>query len=105
MGALVEAMQTVGWPAFMLGFVVLIAGLPASAPAAVRLAGVLGATAMGLGGFLTEGLHVLAAGPLFIGGNLLALWLVWVGVAVLRGTSPTTVESPRVKPGEIALTT
>jgi hypothetical protein len=83
-GLVVEAMQAIGWPAFMLGFVILIAGVPTSAPAVVRLAGIVGATAMGLGGFLTEGLHIAAAGPLFIGGNLLALWTVWAGVVSAR---------------------
>jgi hypothetical protein len=104
MGTLVEAMQAVGWPAFMLGFVLLIAGVPTSAPAAVRLAGVVGATAMGLGGVLTEGLHLVAAGPLFIGGNLLALWLVWGGLAAMRDGQATVTEARRIEHGEPALT-
>jgi hypothetical protein len=104
MGTLVEAMQAVGWPAFMLGFVLVIVGVPTSAPAAVRLAGMLGAAAMGLGGVLTEGLHLVAAGPLFIGGNLLALWLVWGGLATVRGGRATVYEAKRIERSEPVLT-
>jgi hypothetical protein len=104
MGALVEAMQAVGWPAFMLGFVLLIAGLPSTAPAAVRLAGAVGALAMGLGGLLTEGLQLPAAGPLFIGGNLLAVWLVWSGLAAVRRGWATATTARRSECGESALT-
>jgi hypothetical protein len=104
MGALVEAMQAVGWPAFMLGFVLLIAGLPSSAPAVVRLAGAVGALAMGLGGLLTEGLHLPAAGPLFIGGNLLAVWLVWSGVAAVRRGWASANTARRSERGASALT-
>jgi hypothetical protein len=104
MGRLVESMQAVGWPAFMLGFVLLIAGLPTSAPAAVRLAGAIGATAMGLGGLLTEGLHLVAVGPLFIGGNLLALWLVWAGVVVARHAQAAASNPRRIERREPALT-
>jgi len=105
MGGLVEAMQAVGWPAFMLGYVILIFGVPTSAPAAVRAAGVVGASAIGLGGFLTEGLHIAAAGPLFIGGNLLALWLVWSGIAAARHGQATAIVVRRIERGEPALTT
>ena len=105
LGTLVESMQAIGWPAFMLAFVLLIAGLPSSAPAAVRLVGVIGATAMGLGGLLTEGLHLVVAGPLFIGGNLLALWLVWAGVVVVRRGQATAGSARRIERREPALTT
>ena len=88
----------------MLGFVLLIAGLTNSAPAAVRLAGAVGALAVGLGGFLTEGLHLPAAGPLFIGGNLLAVWLVWSGVALVRRSRATATTARRIERGESALT-
>lgn len=104
MGALAEAMQAVGWPAFALGFVLLITGLHSSAPAAVRLAGVVGALAMGLGGILTEGLHLVAAGPLFIGGNLLAVWLVWSGVAAVRRGRATGTAARPIERREPALT-
>jgi hypothetical protein len=105
MGTLVEAMQAVGWPAFMLGFVLLIAGLPTSAPAAVRLAGGVGAAAMGLGGLLTEGLHLVAAGPLFIGGNLLVLWLVWAGLTLALRRQAMVSDGRRIERGQPALTT
>ena len=104
MGTLVERMQAVGWPAFMLGFAILIVGLPSSAPAAVRVAGVVGATAMGLGGFLTEGLHLIAAGPLFIGGSLLPVWLVWSGIAAARYSQPSASVARRVERSEPAPT-
>ncbi len=83
--ALTDPMQTVGWPAWMLGFVLLAVGARAAAPRMVRAAGVLGAAAMGVGGITVEGLQIVAVGPLFIGGALLALWMVWAGVVALRG--------------------
>lgn len=84
MVALVDAMQAVGWPAFGLGFGLLAAGLAGVTPRWVALLGAIGAGAVGLAGLLAQGLHLLQAGVLFLGGNLLALWMVWAGVRVAR---------------------
>jgi hypothetical protein len=69
--ALTDPMQSVGWPAWMAGFVLLAVGVPAAA-------------AMGIGGITVEGLQIVAVGPLFIGGALLSLWLVWAGMVTAR---------------------
>jgi hypothetical protein len=98
---LTEPMQTVGWPAWMVGFALLALGARASAPRVVRLIGVIGAAAMGVGGITVEVLKIVATGPLFIGGALLAFWMVWAGVVAVRGQraiaatlSPATREAP-----------
>lgn len=82
---LVESMQAVGWPAWMLGLILLAVGVAGSAPRLVVIAGVAGAVAMALAGILVEGLGIIAAGPLFMGGNLVAIWMVWAGVRLVRG--------------------
>lgn len=79
MATLVDAMQGVGWPALGLGFALLALGVPASAPRIVAIAGAAGAISIGLAGFLAQALHFLWAGVLFIGGHLLALWMIWAG--------------------------
>ncbi len=81
---LIDAMQAVGWPAFALGFGLLAAGTPASAPRWVEILGMVGAAALGLAGLLAQGLHILQAGVLFLGGHLLAFWMIWAGVRLAR---------------------
>ena len=46
--------------------------------------GVVGGVAIGLAGPLAQGLHVMQAGVLFLGGNLLALRMVWGGIRIIR---------------------
>jgi len=92
--ALTEPMQAVGWPAWMLGFVLLALGGHATAPGAVRIIGAVGAAAMGVGGILVEGLKIVDAGPLFIGGALLAVWMTWAGVVAVRSRRDTAAAPP-----------
>ena len=84
MASLVEALQGIGWPALGLGFALLAVCVPASAPRWVRILGAVGAVAIGLGGLLTEAFHIPQAGTLFLGGHLLAFWMVWAGVRATR---------------------
>lgn len=88
---LIDAMQAVGWPALALGFGLLAAGVPGSAPRWLVVMAMVGAAALGLAGLLAQGLHLLQAGVLFLGGHLLALWMVWAGIRVAR--SRTRVSS------------
>lgn len=81
---LIDVMQAVGWPGLGLGFGLLAAGVRAAAPRWVAMLGVVGAAAVGLAGLLAQGLHILQAGILFLGGNLLALWMVWAGIRAVR---------------------
>jgi len=79
--SLVDAMQAVGWPFFALAFVLLAVSTHWS-PLWVRVAGVLGACALAVGGLVVQGLHVLALGPVFIVGNALAFWMIWAGIHI-----------------------
>ena len=81
---LVDPMQAVGWPGLGLGFCLLAAGVRGAAPRLVAVLGMVGAAALGLAGLLAQALHILEAGVLFLGGHLLALWIVWAGVGVVR---------------------
>ena len=81
---LIDAMQAVGWPGLALGFGLLAAGTPASAPRWVEVLGMVGAAALGLAGLLAQGLHILQAGVLFSGGHLLAFWMIWAGIRAAR---------------------
>lgn len=78
--SLIDAMQAVGWPALGIGFALLAASVPASAPRPVAILGAVGAVALGLAGLLAQGLHIIQAGVLFMGGHLLALWMIWAGI-------------------------
>ena len=81
---LIDAMQAVGWPTLGLGFAMLAVGVREAAPRWLGLLGAIGAAAVGLAGLLAQGLHLLEAGVLFLGGNLLAVWMVWAGVRTVR---------------------
>lgn len=95
MATLVDAMQGVGWPALGLGFALLAVGAAASAPRWVRALGAAGGVAIGLAGLLAQALHILQAGVLFLGGHLLALWMVWAGVRLARtAREPATCPPP-----------
>lgn len=89
-------MQTLGWPWFGLGMAGLaLAGMQGQALSG-RWAGIMGAiggVALAAGGFLTEGMEIIQAGVLFPIGILLSLWLVWVGIRLVR----STVARPRVR--------
>jgi hypothetical protein len=88
---LIDAMQAVGWPGLALGFGLLAAGVPASAPRWVELMAMIGAVALGFAGILAQALHILQAGVLFFGGHLLALWMVWAGIRAARSRTPPPV--------------
>ncbi len=84
MFSLFAAMHALGWPTFAAGFIVLILGVPHAAPAIVRIVGIIGAVALGLAGVLVAGFFLPQFGWLFIGGDLLAIWIVWAGTQALR---------------------
>jgi hypothetical protein len=81
-------LQAVGWPAFTLGLVLIMLGMTLINKI-VKILGVIGAAAMGVGGILNEGFHINAAGPLFMGGVLVALWFVWAGIQLSRSANKT----------------
>lgn len=87
---LIDVMQAVGWPGLGLGFGLLAAGARGAAPRWVAMLGVAGAVAVGLAGLLAQGLHILQAGVLFLGGNLLAFWMIWAGIQTVRGGAVIT---------------
>lgn len=92
---LIDAMQAVGWPALGLGFALLAYGARDAAPRWLGLLALLGAVAVGLAGLLAQGLHILSAGVLFAGGNLLSLWLLWAGVRAARTRSADRVDAKK----------
>ena len=82
-------MQTVGWPWFGLGMAGLaLAGMQGHVLSGrwSGIMGALGGVAFAAGGFLTEGLAIIQAGVLFPVGLLLSLWLMWVGIRLVRST-------------------
>ena len=85
--ALIDAMQAIGWPALALGFGLLAAGVPAASPRWLAVLAMTGAAALGLAGLLAQGLHILQAGVLFLGGHLVALWMIWSGIRTARSGS------------------
>ena len=84
MASLVDAMQAVGWPALGAGFALLAACARGATPRWLSIVGAVGAVALGLAGLLAQGLHIVQAGVLFLGGHLLSLWMVWAGVRLTR---------------------
>lgn len=94
--ALVDQMQSIGWPAFGLGFALVAAGARNAAPLAVRWIGAVGASAMGLAGLLVVGLHILYLEPLFAGGFFLGVWMMWAGIRTARSTSLQSIDSLEV---------
>jgi hypothetical protein len=102
MFSLFAAMHALGWPTLAAGFIVLILGVPHAAPAIVRIAGIIGALAMGLAGALVAGFFLTRFGWLFIGGDLLAIWIVWAGTRTMRGGTPRTA-AETLEPGTSAL--
>lgn len=82
-------MQTIGWPWFGLGMAGLaLVGMQGRVLCGrwAGIVGVLGGLAFAAGGSLTEGLAVIQAGILFPVGLLLSLWLMWVGIRLVRST-------------------
>jgi len=79
--SLIDVMQAAGWPFFALAFI-LLAVSTRWTPVWVKVAGVLGACALGIGGLVVQGLHVVALGPVFIVGNALAFWMIWAGIHI-----------------------
>jgi hypothetical protein len=95
---LIEAMQTVGWPAFSAGWILLAIGCGrALAPRPVVALAVIGAAAMAVGGVLVEGFGIIGARGLFQLGGLVALWLLWAGIRLVR-TSATQAGSRAAEP-------
>lgn len=92
---LFAAMHAGGWPILGTGFILLILGMRAAAPLPVRILGVLGALAMGLAGILVAGFYLTSFGWLFIGGELLAIWIIWAGVQTARGAARTTSDDKK----------
>jgi hypothetical protein len=79
--SLIDVMQAAGWPFFALAFILLAINTRWT-PVWVRVAGVIGACALAIGGLVVQGLHVVALGPVFIFGNALAFWMVWAGIRI-----------------------
>lgn len=93
---LLEVMQTVGWPAFSAGWILLAVGCGRRlAPRFVIALNVAGAAAMGVPGTLVEGFGVMAAAPLFQLGGLQVIWLLWAGIRLARSRVPDFAEAPR----------
>lgn len=67
-------------PALMLGALLINLGSPRLAPRAVRVIGAIGMVALGLAGPLVDGTHDIALWPLYLGGVLTCVWIIWAGV-------------------------
>jgi hypothetical protein len=88
MANLVDAMQGVGWPALGVGFALLALFTRGTTPRWVSIAGAIGAVALALAGVLAQALQIAQAGVLFLGGHLLALWMAWAGIHLVRQGPP-----------------
>lgn len=96
---LIEVMQTVGWPMFAAGWILLAVGCGRRlAPRAVVALNVAGAAALGVAGILVEGLGVVAAAPLFQLGGLQVIWLAWSGLRLARGREVEVIEASTAHP-------
>lgn len=67
-------------PALMLGVLLINLGSRHLAPLAIRVIGAVGMVALGLAGPFVDGIHVIMLWPLYLGGILACIWLIWVGV-------------------------
>lgn len=94
---LFAVMHAAGWPTLGAGFILLALGIRSVAPLPVRILGVVGALAMGLAGVLVAGFYLTSFGWLFIGGELLAIWIVWAGVQTARGVTCRTASGPEAE--------
>ncbi|MGH9586717.1 MAG: hypothetical protein ACRD3F_07165 [Acidobacteriaceae bacterium] len=94
---LFATMHAAGWPTIAAGFITMILGIREGVPLAIRIIGIVGALAMGLAGILVAGFYLTSFGALFIGGDLLAIWIVWAGVQIARGRMSDSISlvSPR----------
>lgn len=86
-----------GWPTIGAGFILVILGVRVAVPLPVRILGVVGALAMGLAGILVAGFFLTSFGWLFIGGELLGVWIVWAGIQTARVATPAASPSPRAR--------
>jgi hypothetical protein len=103
---LLEVMQTVGWPAFSAGWILLAVGCGRSlAPRLVIALNVAGAAAMGLAGVLVEGFGMVAAAPLFQLGGLQVIWLLWAGIRLARDRWTELAPSPTRTQSDVATRT
>ncbi|MGH3444578.1 MAG: hypothetical protein ACRDPB_04310 [Nocardioidaceae bacterium] len=75
-----EALYAGCLPALMLGALMLNLGSPRLAPVFVRTIGAVGMVALGLAGPLVDGAHNIALWPLYLGGVLACIWIIWAGV-------------------------
>ena len=90
----ISNLQTVGWPALAAGWILVAVGCGRRlAPRPVVALAVAGAAALAFGGVLVEGFGVVAAAPLFAVGGLVAVWLLWAGVRIVRDTRAETASA------------
>ena len=59
--------------------------------------GVAGALAMGMAEILVAGFFLTSFGGLFIGGELLGIWIVWAGIQTARGAIGVASLSPQAR--------
>jgi hypothetical protein len=83
-------------PALMLGALLLNLGNRRLAPAVVRIVGAVGMVALGLAGPFVDGLHIIALWPLYLGGVLTCIWIIWAGVHEAVGVASGTVAAQKV---------
>lgn len=83
-------------PALMLGALMVNLASPRLAPVPVRIIGAVGTVAIGLAGPLVDGAHHIALWPLYLGGVLTCVWIIWAGLleAFQGSTLPTTESAP-----------
>ncbi|HWK11110.1 MAG TPA: hypothetical protein VNR64_13715, partial [Vicinamibacterales bacterium] len=67
--SLIDAMQAVGFPAFAVTFILVATGTRWT-PGWVSALAVIGGAALGVGGLVVQGMHVVVLGPVFLLGNL-----------------------------------
>lgn len=79
-----EALYAGCLPALMLGVLLVNLGGRRLAPVAIRVIGAVGMVALGLAGPLVDGIHIIALWPLYLGGVLVCIWIIWAGVREAR---------------------
>jgi hypothetical protein len=90
-----EALYAGCLPALMLGALMVNLGSPQLAPKVVRIIGAVGTVAIGLAGPLVDGAHNITLWPLYLGGVLTCVWIIWAGLhEALQGRTLTTAPLP-----------
>jgi hypothetical protein len=98
-----EALYAGCLPALMLGALMVNLGSPRLAPKFIQVIGAIGMVALGLAGPLVDGAHNIKVWPLYLGGVLVCVWIIWAGVrlATFATATPSVEPTPVGQPAGV----